>query len=385
MFRALALCESQLFDAANAELWRALGVERDSGLISNPRTLEPFALGYLRNSQWKEAFALYRIITLTGQRDFEWISRKLAWRIEYEAQFRKNYGNADHGTRIRQYFREKLRVGIDDVQSSKSVVGYVGMATYCHQLSLENADDNLLIYEKVFEGIDRDKVEREAILFETIPSQKLHAPAYYGFQEVGPFISLYSEYVAGTEISEDRWGKLEADLMYKYWAVQPSPELASNGKIVKQFVLDVIANYKKQGDPGEIGKHLKYATYEETTRRIDSQLTAIYTKIQRTPLFVFHRDFHRGNVLLENGASPKVFDWEQWSLEPIGVGWLPFARFGEIQKIDIRRIRASRPVPDETTEDDLLLMASIWGFFNGAQRGDAVIASAWLEQIARCC
>jgi hypothetical protein len=101
---------------------------------------------------------------------------------------------------------------------------------------------------------------------------------------------------------------------------------------------------------------------------IDRNKGAISSTIQMMPSFVFHRDLHAGNTLRTASGEVFVVDWEQWSLEPIGYGWLPYIRRGAKMRVpDVAQIAKRRSL-SALNESNILLMAALSGYQVAAAR-----------------
>jgi aminoglycoside phosphotransferase (APT) family kinase protein len=131
----------------------------------------------------------------------------------------------------------------------------------------------------------------------------------------------------------------------------------------------------------QLGQYIDKPAIEGLAGFLDRNKVSILDLLNRMPTFIFHLDLHEGNVLLDAAGEPKVIDWEQWAIAPLGFGWSSMDPEGGLPAIDMHRLRAARPLPDAIRERDLWLMAAIWGCYSALEREDHRLAATWLQRL----
>jgi hypothetical protein len=364
-------------DAALASI---LDLPNELGHSLNDEKLIDLAATFFRPAGWQAALAIYRILEMRGRRQYGWLIAKLEWRIRNRESLCELFGNIEHQKRIRTYFENLLGISISHIDTKPSEVGFVAVTSYKHSLKLNGNGGELSIYEKVREFLDWEKGELERLLFENIDAQNLAAPKYYGIEKSGPFFSSFTDFVEGVPVKND-WPRVHADLIYKLWAIQPGISLKENASVPKRNALKILSRLKRTSESSKLDIYIDKDTIYSIKKAIDFAMKDIIERVNRMPLFIYHKDLHAGNTLINSSGEVTLFDWDQWSLEPIGFGWSPRANESNLKLIDLSRVRLQRTIPEDITDSDAMLMASISGYNHGIIKGKPALAAFWLRRL----
>jgi hypothetical protein len=353
----------------------------DKGVAQGFDRFEKLGRNLLFAGLWDEALECYEILTQRSSADFGWLIRKLRWRQQRREEFRIQYGAVVHQTRILDFFRAR-GWDVSQVDTKPARVGYVSAAAFVHTFS-PSSRYAFSVHEKVFESTDQGKIDREAFLFKVLHPYTLRAPAFFGVQAVGDFLSVYYQHIEGHELPAAEWGENEVELIHHYWAIEPPMDIAVwNGskRLLAQEILEKYAQLPVYRASCELAGEAQFHAIAKT---IENNKSVIATTIRRMPTFVFHRDLHAGNTIRTKDGQVVVVDWEQWSLEPLGFGWLPYlGRGSRMRNPDITRIAKMRFLFAGFTTCHMLLMASLWGYYIANMKHRPELALGWLERLA---
>jgi hypothetical protein len=351
---------------------------------------EELAKIHLFSRDWRSAFSVYAMLYLSGHEQYAWICHRLARRVENESLFNSLFENEHHKSRILKHISEQLGKEIRHIETTRSKLGYIGIASFRHKLDLANSTNSEPkqseqrtpdIYEKVFDSSDEQKANLEVLLFESVSPTLLVSPNFYGAIEIGEFKSMLYEFIDGAnEVGQDEWYKIEKQLLYQHWSVAPPAALMNDPRVDQSFARKILECILESTKLEILRKYIDKSSFENLLTFLDNNRTVLFELVDRMPSFIFHRDLCESNVLLDSKLMPKVIDWEQWALAPIGFGWSPLARESEVPKIDMQRIRGARSLPDDIGEHHLLLMAAIWASYSAIERKDYQLAAAWLKR-----
>lgn len=158
------------------------------------------------------------------------------------------------------------------------------------------------------------RLENEAVLFEYVARDQLHAPAQLLRFREGLFQCQICEAGAGKAVGQRGWHKVRNKLLARLMSVQPPRALIQAFTMSRPLLHDRLT--EDFIDRLEVG--VDTADERSTLDELRARLPLLRERIRVIPLYVRNPEIQYSNVLRKEDGEPLVMTWGKWTLEPLG-------------------------------------------------------------------
>lgn len=201
-------------------------------------------------------------------------------------------------------------------------------------------------------------VENEELLFKHMDRETLQSPTIAAHYEYAGFKCRVWAVDARNQLAPAAWRKLEISLFSSLWAIElPSSLIKTytrshrllHDRLNEEFIhrLDIAVNTERQA---------------ALLAELHTHLPEIRTLLSTYPLSISRKRASSGDIVEGAAGHPKVVNWGQWALEPLGAETHKFSLSSAQVATMLEGARAQRKsIPDSFGPEDLLLTSNLAG------------------------
>jgi hypothetical protein len=295
-----------------------------------------------RDSAWHLARPIYAELA-ARDRSSRRLLRRADWVCRHADAFDRLFAAHRHQRRVLQ----RVAKTFPEAVSVEREIGPGGLnttASYKHRLLDPHGAIRAILFEKVYIGRTPAGFRRVRALHDHTGWSPAFAPAYHGAVRAGPFVSTLHDAIDGSPPPADSWPSVREALLEELCRHPYRPRDSARFAVVAQVrnIVGQLTGFGKVAGTAwrwplrgadelpafvtgrQLRSRLSPHLDADQLDRLDAAFKPIKRRLAAQPQFIMHGDLHRTQAHYDTRRSRYVLiDWDRWSLEPLGAGWLP--------------------------------------------------------------